>query len=70
MIATLVAMSAMVGGVQAMAPSSALGLRAACDSLYTASQVAYNRGEWSMGDYWRNKWGLCEQEQQEMEESL
>jgi hypothetical protein len=67
MIATLVAISAMVGGAQAFTPTSAIAMRTACESYYNAAQHAYNMRDMGMYDYWMGRWLKCEEEMEMME---
>jgi hypothetical protein len=60
-IATLAALTAMVGAVQVVAPTSAMAMRAQCEGLFWASQRAYQNHDWTMGDYYTGRWARCEE---------
>jgi hypothetical protein len=60
-IATLVALTAMVGAVQVVSPTSAMAMRAQCENLFTISQRYYQNGDFTMGDYYVGRWARCEE---------
>ncbi len=59
-IATLAAVVAMVGAVQAVTPASALAVRAECYSLYSWGQRELQRGNWDRGLEIMGMWEQCE----------
>jgi hypothetical protein len=61
MIATLAALTAMAGAVQAIAPTSAVALRSQCAPLYNAAQSAYKKFDFATGDYLMARWAECEE---------
>ena len=61
LIATLAAVMALAGAVQAVGPTSALAMRSQCSNLFYISQSYYNHNNFTMGAYYAGKFFRCEE---------